>query len=397
MRLFAAAIIALVVAVHLGPGTPPAYAQETGDTRVVDGQVVNGTSDGGSASGLTVTLHMVSFTGRESRVTATDSEGRFRFDGVAFDSDTLYGVSLAYQGVVYSADLDLSAGSPPPVLLSVYDSTDAVTSLEVSSASVWYAEVDRASRSLAVLEIVNIGNNTDRTYVPGPEPMKLLRFGLPLGASDLTVDTTLVGADVIQVDRGFALTSPVPPGAHEVAFSYVFPYTGDGADLTRSYPYGAGSLRVIASPQVASVSSRDLDGPETVTIGGSTYQLMTATDIPRGHRISLELRGLSQPSFGERARHALSGFRLEYAAPAGLVILMAVLIGFGIWRGGDAHPARSDRPPGGDTPDVRRQRLFQEIAELQASFEKGAVGEEEYVRLRQKLMAGVADISERLA
>ena len=64
------------------------------------------------------------------------------------------------------------------------------------------------------LEIVNVVNIGDRTYVPGPEPMNLLRFGLPAGSSELQIDTQLIAADALQVDRGFALTANVPPVEH---------------------------------------------------------------------------------------------------------------------------------------------------------------------------------------
>ena len=88
------------------------------------------------------------------------------------------------------------------------------------------------------LEIVNVVNASDRTYVPGAEPMNLLRFGLPPGAKGLQIDTSLVGADAIQVDRGFAVPANIPPGEHEVMFAYHFGYEGQSVTLDKSYLYG---------------------------------------------------------------------------------------------------------------------------------------------------------------
>ena len=137
------------------------------------------------------------------------------------------------------------------------------------------AAVDAESQTLWALEIFEVVNDTDTTYVPGPEPMSLLRFGLPPGASDLEVNTRLLGADAIQVDRGFAVTSSVPPGAHEVMYAYSFPYTGDEMELSRSFPFGAAGLRFLAAPDVATIVSGDLEGPETVEVGGRSLQLLS--------------------------------------------------------------------------------------------------------------------------
>ena len=312
--------------------TPGASAQAPEKTLVVEGRIVNGTAGAGAVPGLKVLFHDESATRHEHLEAVTDQSGRFRFKDMVFDAQALYGVSVSYLGALYGTDLDLSEGSPTPITLTVYDATDDDASVGVSSVSLLLADVDGPSQTLSALEIVRLKNGSDTTYVPGPEPMKLLRFGLPPGAQGLRVDTGLKGGDVLQVDRGFALTASVPPGEHEVMYSYRFPYTGSEAAFTRSLLYGADSVRVLAPYEVGELTSANLGEVEEVQIGSRSYQLLTGADRQRRETISVEVRRLPVASFADRLQTRLREVPLEYAALAGLAALMASLLGLGLWR-----------------------------------------------------------------
>ena len=88
--------------------------------------------------------------------------------------------------------------------------------LAVSRHAVTILEVDDAARTVAVLERYQLVNGGDAPFVPSTTgsqgPMGLLRFGLPRGAFDLTLDLQLAAHDIIQVDRGFASLMPISPG-----------------------------------------------------------------------------------------------------------------------------------------------------------------------------------------
>ena len=309
---------------------PAALAQQP--TLVVEGEVVNSTPGGSDVFGVTVVLHQESATVHDDLETTTDQGGRFRFEGIDFDPTVRYGVTLRYQGALYGRDVDLSAESAPPVTLTVYDSVDTEDVLISSLASVLFASFDRSTQTVSALEIARIVNTSDRTYVPGPEPMKLLRFGLPTGARDLQVDTGLPGADFIQVDLGFALAASVPPGEHEVMYTYRFPYSGTEASYTKSFIYGVEHLRALAPKGEMTLSSDMLGGAGDVVIGGQTYQLLEASDLPRGTRISLRLDGLPRPSLAQRFDRRFDDIRFEYVGPVGLGLFMVALIGLVFWR-----------------------------------------------------------------
>jgi hypothetical protein len=161
--------------------------------------------------------------------------------------------------------------------------------------------------------------------------MKLLRFALPPGARDLSVETALPG-EAVQVDLGFALTSEIQPGEYEVMFSYMLPYSGNETVVPRSYPHGAQDLRVLTLPETGDIRSSAMGPPEDVLIGSDVYQLLTVEEVPAGTKFDITLSGLSQPTFSDRVSGATDWVKPEYAALGGLAVLMTGLLIFGVWK-----------------------------------------------------------------
>ena len=353
-----------------------ARAQETAAAqRVVEGVVVNGTAgaDGASAGGQTVTLHRVGADGSRDLSAESDPDGAFRFE-FEYDPDLAYGVSVRYQDAVYGTDLDLSDGSPDPVALTVYESTSDDGVIRARSASILLAAADPSDQTVAALEIVRLVNDTDTAYVPGEGVMELLRFGLPAGATGLTLDTRLIGADFIQVDRGFALLASVPPGEYDVMFSYRFPYESDEFTLSKTYRYGADSLRALAAEEVMSIESAELGEPKTERIGERQYRILEAEGFTRGAAVSIRLSGLPAPDAAQRVGASVDGIRFEYAAPAALALLMAGLLIYGaIWRSGArsaaAQPAMSSPAAASDSGESESARAMSAPAAVSDSPE----------------------------
>ena len=340
----------VTIAAALVVAAGQAWAQE--QTRVVEGTIVNATDGGGETGGLPVTLHQIAAEGPLDLQTESDTRGGVRFEGIKYDPARAYGVSVRYQGAIYGTDLDLSAGSPAPLSITVYDASSDDAIVYVASASLLLAAVDKASQTVAALEIVDLANVSDHAYVPGAQPMQLLRFGLPPGATALQVTTALIDADYAQVDRGFALFASVPPGRHQLTFSYWFPYEDDSITLEKSYRYGADSVRVLAPIEVLSISFPTLGEPETIRIGERQFQLIETSGVARGEGLSIRLGGLPKSSLADRVREGLDDIRFEHVAPAALATLMLALLAYGVfWKGRDTGPQQ--RPERGDEPPER--------------------------------------------
>lgn len=389
--LAASMFIFIIGAAALGTAGS-ARAQETAAARrAVEGVIVSGADGGEIAGAHTVTLHRVGADGSRDLSAESDPDGAFRFE-FDYDPDLAYGVSVRYEGAVYGTDLDLSDGSPDPVSLTVYESTSDDSIISARSASILLAAADPSDQTVAALEIIRLVNNSDTAYVPGEGVMELLRFGLPPGATELTLDTRLIGADFIQVDRGFALLASVPPGEYDVMFSYRFPYESDEITLSKTYRYGADSLRALAAEEVLSIESDELGEPKSERIGERQYRILEAEGFTRGAAVSIRLSGLPTPDAVQRVGAGLDGIRFEYAAPAALALLMAALLAYGaIWRSGarsavaaasDSGESESPRAESGSAPasDSDESAVVRAmIADLSAAYEGGSLSRDDYL------------------
>ena len=358
-------------------------AQDAVQLRDVTGQVVNGTENSLPPFGLTVTLHKQGPDTYEEATTITDTKGNFSFENIPLDPEALYGVTIRYQGVVYGTDIDLRQETLPPLLVTIYETSDDDSLLEVSSSSLLIPQVDKINQDVYALEIVNVVNSSDRTYVPGPQPMDLLRFGLPPGAKGLQIDTGLVAADAIQVDRGFAITANVPPGEHEVMFSYNFGYEGNSVAFDKSYLYGADNARILVPYEIGDLSSADLGDPGEVQIGEKSYQLIEESDIARESRAALRISSLPQATLWDRTEAAATDIPYELAAPALLGLLMLSLIAIALARREGLFGTRTSTGPiaKGDAHSA----IISQIADLERALEEGKVRETDYHAKRQAL------------
>ena len=380
-RTSAPTLLALIAVLFLSSAT--LYAQSP--PIAVDGQVFNGSAGGGSVAGLTITLHLDGATAHDHMDTILDEEGRFRFEDISFDPNLSHGVSVRYQDALYGVDVDLSSGSPLPIALTVYESSDDESVIQATSVSVLFASIDIPSQSIAALEIVNIVNNTDRTYVAGPDPMKLLRFGLPPEAHDLQVDTRLVGADFVQVDRGFALLASVPPGEHELLYSYRFPYSENEETYQKSLLYGATDFRVLAPFEVLKLGSLNLGAPQSIIIGEREYQVIEAANLEPGTQVSLILGNLPSASLSETIGNRVDAVRFEYLAPVLLTLLMVSLVGFALIR--RSKPSTQTEALHLSSADENQQQrvISDMLADLERSYQAGDLTEEEYSRRMEVL------------
>ncbi|GBD11902.1 hypothetical protein HRbin23_01585 [bacterium HR23] len=323
---------ALFLAVWVGLTLFPLSTLAQGGT-AIEGRIVNGTAGGQVPSDLPVTLEIVQRrTLVDTRTTTAGADGSFRFEGVPQGADLAYLVSTSYQGVVYSAVAQGADAWERPLVLTIYEKAPGVDALHLPSITLVATGADPRRRLLEFLEAVQVENPTDRTAVPDMErlPMGLLRFSLPPEAEGLDVAGTFPpGGEVVRVDRGFALTSPVPPGRYEVLFTYRVVYQRDTVEFTLGMPHGAGVFRLMVPEDLARVESPLLAPQGPATIGGRIYRILEAQGVGAGEGVSFRLVGLPQPPWPLRLMEALGRPPLVVVLPSAL--LGAVLLGVLVW------------------------------------------------------------------
>ena len=397
---FAIFIVAVFLAVSFSGHETQAQPPAQSTTRTVSGIVLNATKDGASESGQPITLHRVGNAILDDLTATTDASGRFRFE-FDYDSALEYGVSVRYQNTVYGTDIDLSSGSPAPVTLTVYESSSDDSIVSAGAVSLLLASVDETAQTVAALEIVELVNESNLAYVPGSGVMELLRFGLPPGATDLNLDTGLIGADFVQVDRGFALLASVPPGEHEIMFSYEFPYDTQKFSLSKSYRYGAETARILTPEEVMEISGEALGAPESVIIGERPYWVIEMNGLAREESIVLDLDKLPTATLVDKIGNRFSGIEFQFAAPVALGLLMTSLLVYGSIRRRDSRRRRTagvstNTTPSADTVSGTEERavLRAMINELTQSHRAGELNEADYTQRLRILNARLAELGD---
>ncbi len=390
LALLGIAAVLSAAAWGLGPESPLARAQETTG---ITGVLGNGTPGAAFApEQAPVTLRMLEgVLTLEPQTVTPQPDGSFSFPGVEAAEERVYFLSVEYQGAVYSATLGPTELSEP-VALTVYEATASTDVLTVGSYTIIVTGADVSQRLVGVLEQVDVINVSAVTLVPdltAPGAMGFMRFGLPTGSYNLDVRSNLVGGQVLEVDRGFATTTPVPPShgqPHQMEFIYRVPYEGTTVDLDRSLPFGAGTFRVVVPTSVGNATSPELADLGSATVGGREFHFLEGVNLAPGTRLELRLDGLPQPSLLSRAGRLAGRWYLAAGIPSAMgVVLMAALAYALLRRRAAGRNAARDR-------GAERQRLLHEAAGLEARYGEGKLSPRRYRAEREQLKRAVMEL-----
>ena len=393
-------------------GASTGYAQSAGP---VSGVVVNRTLGGAIPVGLDVFFLATDESGNllYSNQSQTGPDGGFSFQDVPFDSGARYLFYITYLGIDYNRVVS-PAEVQDVITLTVFETTHDVSVIQVSRQVLVITGVDPKTRTMSALELVRFSNHSDLILDPSPDPnvpagappMSFIRFSLPAGASDLNVNSDLPAGEVISVGTGFAVTSPIAPGNHNVEFTFIFPYDGDDFSYRQNLLQGAGKYQLMVPEELGSIDVSPLDPVQPVNIEGTRYRVWELNDLAARQGFTLELTNLPQPSLPARLASSVSSVSLWLTVipiMLGVGLASALVLGvsnrgrFGTpgfdngGNGGDGEVLHSESP--GNGPPATREDLVLEMALLDRRFELGQTPPEDYNATRQALKARIMDLS----
>jgi len=386
-------LLAVAVFVSVWVSSPGrGQAQNADDTISIQGRVVNGTTGAGLPSDLAVLMLVTGADGTLSGTgqTSPDQDGRFEFQDVALAEGGAYTLSVDYGGVFYGANVT-QVGLEQDITLTIFEPTQDATVVSVGRHVMVLAAVDDKDRTVTAFEFAEVTNLSDRTLSPdltNQAQISFLRFALPPNASDLNVDSDLRGGDIIAIPTGFALTAPVPPGDHNVFFSYSFPYEGSSLAYRQSLVQGAGVFQVLVPEGLTGVSVPGLAQIPAVMIQATSYRAWEGRDFPPGRGLELALTGLPEPGVWIRFSRSLTdGTFWQVAIPSAVGATLAALLLWGLVQRYRPAPASHAAGPTGGQESQERASLVQAVAELDERYQQGQVSEEDYRQQRQGMIA----------
>ena len=376
-------LIAIALLVIPFPASAVAYGA-TG-TFDISGMVVNNTDISESVENSLVTLSIRRLNNpNEAQQTTTGVDGTFAFINVDYYEDALYEVSVLFDSVTYKKNVDISTGetSQPNIIITVYSASDSSDIVSIYNTSILFTDVDVKASRIFVMEMVTLQNKTNFTYIPGDGPMELLRFGLPNGTEGLYVETDISQADWLQVDKGFALITPISPGKHEMLYTYNFPYEGSDHVMSRKWRYGADNVRILIPREMANIKTDLGNTANSITVGDMDYLAVEDVAIKRNQNMTIEFTNLPQHNMLQKIIYPPEKVNYYYAAPIALFLLLLIFVVFAI--------IRVIRSSGFSDPEAQadyEEKIVKDmINKLDSQLEKGCINKSEYERRLYILM-----------
>ena len=367
-------------------GSETAAALPEGITAVaeVGGQVLNGTTQQPMAD-LPISLRRFEGTQELDPLTGlTDSQGRFRFDGVEFSPQRAVIIEAVYLDVSYFSEVAQARAGESTLELNVtlYDTTRDSTGISIDRLHLFLEPV-AGQDVVRVGALALVSNSDSHALVAAGTGEGTLFFDLPKTAVNLQMQEGELGGRYLQTETGFADTLAVIPGqgSHQVVFSFDIPYTRSAKlEFPVRYPV---SGEIIVVPDGMRLESEALQDSGVRQIEGVAYRTYSGGALAAGQMLTLSLSG--KPAAASNTA-GVEGNELIIAA----VVLGGVLIGAGLWGWWRSRREDEAQADGEAWPRDDRETLLQSIADLDDDYQAGRVKESEHTTrraaLKQRLM-----------
>jgi len=297
------------------------WAQGASVTLVV--QVSNGTANGTTVVGDAVTLqvfqHQELRTSFEAEVGAS---GEAVFENFPTGAHLVAIARVKHQNMAFRGrPVSLApGGGSASTVVQVFDvSTDA----SPLSVGTHHIKIAVAERALQFTEYMQLQNASDMAITGSKRdaqdrPM-VIEIMLPAGARNLTPSAYFEQSALVATDTGFYDTLAVPPGEHQITFSYVLDIDRQTTDIMKKISLPTSELGVFWEGGRARLTG----------LGEPEGRLANAEGVP------VEYYQRRNVQAGEQISFQVSGFNVKTSDTETWIILavvFAVIFAVALWR-----------------------------------------------------------------
>ncbi|MGH2772700.1 MAG: hypothetical protein ACRDIU_06145 [Actinomycetota bacterium] len=356
----AAALLALIAL--------PAAAQAQ---VTVSGRIKMGTAGVPLPAGLTVVGSEIDEGGKAGELKRqVSNDGTFRIEG--FAGSRLF-VGVEHQGVTYAKEVR-SKDAEITIDLEIFETTADPSVVSVASNTI--TVLQGKGDTMEVLEVLRVANSSDRTFtgMGDGQPRPIVLLALPEGAFDLSPAEKANPRGLAPTAMGPAATSPLYPGQTQISYLYKVRVPRTGFQFRRESVYSTGKVDLLVGPGLKLQAGPGLKFQETKKLGNTTYRRYRS---------------------GELAAGALLGADIVYEGETGgglWIGLGAALATLAVATVGSAVLSRK-RHRKETQPEAGREEIIEQIARLDAEFEKGAMDQGTYRRDRERMKRRLARLS----
>tara|TARA_B100000676_G_C18019265_1_gene811578 strand:+ start:119 stop:1282 length:1164 start_codon:yes stop_codon:yes gene_type:complete len=342
----------------------------------LSGQIVNGTSP------TDETIYEIKLMATQNSsselidIEIINTNKNFDFKKVMVDEAFTYFLIVNHQDIptiVFVEDIE----NPENINITVYDRVFTPKDIDVIDYSIMIPHISPDSDIISVLGLISFTNNSNSTYFadltdPNTSGLNLLRFSLPENFENLSVDSDLPPGNVMQIPTGFALSNPVPPGDHQILYSYSMPRNTGSIKYNIRLPFGSKKFKILV-PEKSKISSEYNLLKDSTLVDDKKYELLQGQDIKKGEVVVVDLINISKPGTLKKITYFIEKNSVPFfvGSITGLILLLILIFSF----------LRSNS---------RRRNLelnsdiyIDKIIDLDERFEKNKINKEEYEILRE--------------
>ena len=196
--------------------------------------------------------------------------------------------------------------------IPIYDRTDSLDDISLNSYIMMIPSIDKNSRQAGVLSMIKIKNSGNNVFSanfsdPSLTGFNLFRFNLPDGWSNLAVESELPVGNVIEINTGFAMSNPIPPGEYSILTNYIINYNNDNFDFDLKLPYGGENIQFLLPYDAGKITAEKFSDETEVTIGEKKYITISGDEFKKNDIINVSFTGLPEPSFTGNVINFLEG------------------------------------------------------------------------------------------
>ena len=295
----------------------------------ISGFVENQSSHANESDDLSVVLNVFELGENiDTLTTNTSTDGSFYFDGVPGGIGFGYIITVEHDGVTYKYESDYPIKTDS-VVIQIYNSSNTnFQNISIISHTLVITAADPSIEQIQTIGLVELENVGSLTFIPNmteASKMEFLRFSLPENVIDLDVQSSLRGGQILQVGLGFAITTPIPPGKHELAYTFTSPYMDGTFQFQQSLPIGADSFKILIPKSIGLVTADGLTTMKDITLGEKEYNGKEISNLPTGTKVDVFFYNLPEPSLLQKVQNGLkSGSLSKWLAPTVMATILAL-------------------------------------------------------------------------
>ena len=342
----------------------------------LSGQIINGTK---SDNDVTYKIKLMATQNSSSElvdIEIIETFKNFEFNKVIIDEAFTYFLMITHQDIptiVFIEDID----DPKDITVTVYDRVFTPKNIDVIDYSIMIPHISPESDIISVLGLISFTNNSNSTYFadltdPNTSGLNLLRFSLPENFENLSVDSDLPPGNVMQIPTGFALSNPVPPGQHQILYSYSMPRNTGSIKYNIRLPFGSEKFKMLV-PEKSKIETDYNLLKESTLVDDKTYEILQGQDIEKGEVIVIDLINITKPGAWKKITFFVEKNSVPFFVGSATGLILIFILIFSFLRSNNKKIKLN-----------QNQNIFiDKIIDLDLRFEKNEINEEEYKILRE--------------